>query len=262
MNNNFWFNYDKKNNEDIEPLIEVVEEEKNEDIIPPKENKQKVGDKRKSAFIKLVIGVIFLLVLIILLNLGSKEVVPNNDDGDDNNRVIEEETIEDKLLKGNYKFEYVINITDLNNNLEKHTYKGSYLNDEIKGIFIDNNQEINYIFKNNEYYIMKNNEYILSLEEDIFPIIDYKYLDLNNIFNYIEGSTQNYKTEYSDGSVSIGYEILVKNLIINNTSEDKITITTTHGDEYVIEIDYTNLIKIQKENINACTIKLTYELVK
>ena len=93
-------------------------------------------------------------------------------------------------------------------------------------------------------------------------MIDDKYLNINNINNYIKKGTQIYKTEYSNGTVTTGYDILIKDIIINSDSDMTITIVVSENDKYTIEIDYTNLISILNSNIGNCKVTLKYETIK
>ena len=47
---------------------------------------------------------------------------------------------------------------------------------------IDNN-ETNYILKNNEYYIKDNDLYIKTTREEIYDVINYNYVNLDKIHN-------------------------------------------------------------------------------
>ena len=77
-----------------------------------------------------------------------------------------------------------------------YTYIGSSIDGKLSGTIKNMDQEIEYLYKDNEYYIIDNDQYYLVAEEDIFKVIDYKYLNINNINNYIKKGTQIYKTEY------------------------------------------------------------------
>lgn len=269
MNSNFWFNYEKKQEEmKSKPLVEKLEDNMEEDIITSKNDNKKddKSNKKRSAFIKLMVGIIFIIVIMIVLSLGSNgNIIKEETDNDTNNNVNNEKDstdIKDIVLNGDYKFEYLIDVVMQDGNKLTYTYIGSSIDGKLSGTIKNMDQEIEYLYKDNEYYIIDNDQYYLVAEEDIFKVIDYKYLNIYNINNYIKKGTQIYKTEYSNGTVTTGYDILIKDIIINSDSDKAVTIVVSENDKYTIEIDYTNLISILNSNIGNCKVTLKYETIK
>ena len=114
MNSNFWFNYEKKQEEmKSKPLVEKLEDNMEEDIITSKNDNKKddKSNKKRSAFIKLMVGIIFIIVIMIVLSLGSNgNIIKEETDNDTNHNVNNEKDstdIKDIVLNGDYKFEYL-----------------------------------------------------------------------------------------------------------------------------------------------------------
>lgn len=269
MNSNFWFNYEKKQEEkNLEPLVEKLEDNMEDGSISYKNDNKKddQNNKKRSAFIKLMVGIIFIIVIMVVFRLGSDgNIIKEETDNDTNNNVNDEKDstdIKDIVLNGDYKFEYLIDVIMQDGNKLTYTYTGSSIGGKLSGTIKNMDQEIEYLYKDNEYYIIDNDQYYLVDEEDIFKVIDYKYLSISNINNYIKKGTQIYKTEYSNGTVTTGYDILIKDIIINSDSDMTITIVVSENDKYTIEIDYTNLLSILNSNIGDCKVTLKYETIK
>ena len=106
-----------------------------------------------------------------------------------------------------------------------------------------------YFYKmNDKYYILDTNgNYILTYIEDVYPYIDYHYLDINNIKKYIKLGTKNNDT----------YTIKISDIVLNNSSNDTISITLNEV-EKMITIDYTNLFKIDNINLNKEEVVIKY----
>ena len=188
MNSNFWFNYEKKQEEmKSKPLVEKLEDNMEEDIITSKNDNKKddKSNKKRSAFIKLMVGIIFIIVIMVVLSLGSNgNIIKEETDNDTNNNVNNEKDstdIKDIVLNGDYKFEYLIDVVMQDGNKLTYTYIGSSIDGKLSGTIKNMDQEIEYLYKDNEYYIIDNDQYCLVAEEDIFKVIDYKYLNIYNL---------------------------------------------------------------------------------
>ncbi len=248
MSNNFWFDYYKNKKQ---------EEDKNikEHLQPSNITKDKTKDKKNSNIIKLLVGLLAIIILMILVNKTnklpttlpsktSKESIPTN-----------QETF--KFKDYNYTF-----IIDLDTEDNKYTlnYKGSVIKKEDEGILTVNNIEANYLYKDGKYYTKENDTYILIDEQNVYPVIDYKYLNINNIYNYINKGTLEY-TKTSNNIKENSYKVKVSDIITSNSnSPDYIIINYKESNEKIeFYIDYTNLIKHINDNIKSCNIKLQYD---
>ena len=97
-------------------------------------------------------------------------------------------------------------------------------------------------------------------ETDIFDLVSYKYLNLTNLKKYIAKGTTDYVTNYSNGTELTSYKIPIKTIILDNTTDDYITINvTTTTDTVTFKIDYTNLLK--NSTIDSCNVEITYTTI-
>ena len=100
----------------------------------------------------------------------------------------------------------------------------------------------------NKYYILDNNgNYILTSVEDIYNYIDYHYLDISNIKEYIKLGTK-------DNSI---YNIKVSDIILNSNNTNNITISIDELNNTII-LDYTELFKIDNNNLNKEIVTIKY----
>lgn len=173
-------------------------------------------DPRKKAIIKLGLYVAFFALMFAIAGIGSSNNVPN---------VIEQE--EKKEIYNNYSF-----IVSLNNQ------------PIINGVFDNNVITYNY---SNQIYKLENGLLYQVINNELVNInnnhIKLDKLMLNKIDNYIEKSTEIYKTNYNDGKEKIGYEININdfsNLYENKEKigEEKIQISITYLENKIIEIEY------------------------
>lgn len=262
MNNNFWFNFSKDNEENNEPLI-VVEENDKSPQNEQKENNIKINNNtnnKKKAIVKLIIGFIFIVIVIIILNINSgynTDSTPNDTvSKKPENNSSNSDNLKEIILTGNYSFKQEI-IISYNNEEQIYQYTGTKNNNEVLGTKTNNSDKTEFLLKNNEYYIKDKEEYQLVEYSKIYPI-DPKYLDIININNYIKQGKLMYKTEYSDGSILKKYNIYLRDILLDNTQEKTFSIITKENNEYYLEIDYTNLLNRFNQNISSLIIKIIY----
>ena len=193
-------------------------------------------DKVGRAKLELMAYGIFFLILILFIRITSFIGGSSNI----NNSVISSSIID--KIDNNYSYTIDINIDDNN-----YTYTGKVLESNESLTKKVNDTEEYYYVMNSKYYILDNNgNYILTNKEDIYNIIDYNYLDIKNIKEYLKLGTKNNNT----------YTIKVSDIILNNNSND--TITITEEDNKLI-IDYTNILKIDNNSINKALVTITYD---
>ena len=194
-------------------------------------------DKKGRAKLELIFYAVFAIVLVLFIRLGSY--------GKSYNEPIN--TTEEKSFIYSLEDNYEYNI-DIKYNNESYDYKGRVLgnNASLKKIS-DNNEEYYYVMNNKYYELDDNGNYILTSKDDIYNNIDYKYLNINDIKNFIEYSTKEDNT----------YKIKLSDIILNNNSEEYITININEESK-VLTIDYTNLFRLDNENINSVIVTITY----
>lgn len=196
--------------------------------------KEKWQDKRYQAKIKLSGYSIFVVIAIIMILVEGATNNKNTiiDNGLEDNKTIKDntDTKDNKLFTINYPYiiELNYNIDNTKNNI---TYKYSNNNNELLITKTNNDIVTNYKYISNKYYVENNDKYILTNINKVYDIIDYEYLDIDNINNYLNNAT------LENGI----YKVYLKDIILNNTSNKYITIKLLDNS---VEIDYTYLLNI------------------
>ena len=198
--------------------------------------KERWKDKRERAKIELMLYGIFFLVIIIFARISSSMSTNIPKDNDINNTFIDE-------ITDNYQYD--IDITIDNN---KYKYFGKKLGNNMSITRIVGTKEEYFYQMNDKYYILDTKgNYILTTAEDIYPYIEYRYLNINNIKQFIKLGTKN----------DTVYSVKVSDIVLNNNSADTITLTVNEEDKNIL-IDYTNLFKIDNSNINKAEVNIKY----
>lgn len=131
---------------------------------------------------KLAFYSLFVFAAIILINTADISEV--NDEVNDN---IQEEVEESIVisLPSNYEYEYTINLDD-----KIYSYQG-IVEENIQTIKKNKDNKItNYKYENNKYYTLNKDEYIEILENEVYDIVDYEYLKVEKINQYLENSEE------------------------------------------------------------------------
>lgn len=198
--------------------------------------KERWKDKRERAKIELMLYGIFFLVIIIFARISSSMSTNIPKDNDINNTFIDE-------ITDNYQYD--IDITIDNN---KYKYSGKKLGNNMSITRIVGTKEEFFYQMNDKYYILDTKgNYILTTAEDIYPYIEYRYLNINNIKQFIKLGTKN----------DTVYSVKVSDIVLNNNNADTITLTVNEEDKNIL-IDYTNLFKIDNSNINKAEVNIKY----
>ncbi len=196
--------------------------------------KEKWNDKRERAKIELILYAIFFIGVIIFVRVGNN--ISNNNINTSDNLFISQ-------INDNYSYDIKININD--NNYE---YIGKVLGYNSTIEKKDSDTDEYFYKKNDKYYKLdQDNGYVLSNKNDIYDVINYDYMDINNIKEYI-------KTSNNDNGI---YKVKISDIILNSSSSDYITIKLDNINN-TIEIDYTNLLKINDSNITKAIVNITY----
>lgn len=196
--------------------------------------KEKWNDKRERAKIELILYAIFFIGVIIFVRVGNN--ISNNNINTSDNLFISQ-------INDNYSYDIKININD--NNYE---YIGKVLGYNSTIEKKENNTDEYFYKKNDKYYKLdQDNGYILFNKNDIYDVINYDYMDINNIKEYI-------KTSNNDNGI---YKVKISDIILNSSSSDYITIKIDNINN-TIEIDYTNLLRINDNNITKAIVNITY----
>ena len=197
--------------------------------------KERWKDKRERAKIELMLYGIFFLIIIIFARISNS--MSNNIPKEEDNKIFISE------ITDNYSYD--IDITIDNDN---YKYYGKVLGHNMN-IYKVVDTEDEYFYKmNNKYYILDDNgNYILTNDKEIFSYIDYRYLDINTIKEYIKMGTLNNNI----------YTIKVSDILLNNNSNDVITITVDDINKELI-IDYTNLFKVNNNSLYKELVRIKY----
>lgn len=196
--------------------------------------KEKWNDKRERAKIELILYAIFFIGVIIFVRVGNN--ISNNNINTSDNLFISQ-------INDNYSYDTKVNIND--NNYE---YIGKVLGYNSTIEKKDSNTDEYFYKKNDKYYKLdQDNGYVLSNKNDIYDVINYDYMDINNIKEYI-------KTSNNDNDI---YKVKISDIILNSSSSDYITIKIDNINN-TIEIDYTNLLRINDNNITKAIVIITY----
>lgn len=196
--------------------------------------KERLKDKREKAKLELMIyGIFFLIVIIFVRITGSMSSVTENN-----------ETAKSFINLLNDNYEYNIKIA-INDNL--YEYYGKVLGNN-STINLKTKENIKkYKLINDKYYILEDSNYILTDIDEVYPYLNYRYLNINNIRSYIKLASIENNT----------YKIKVTDLVLNSTSDEYLTINVNEGDN-TITIDYLPLLKLSDNNIESVEVVMTY----
>lgn len=193
-------------------------------------------DKRGKAKIKLTLyGIFFIAVIIFARVLNTKTAQIEN-----NNPV---NTSFLKEITDNYEYNIEINIDD---NIYK--YVGKRLGHNCNITRIVEGEEKKYSIINNKYYAFEENNYLLVNENEVYPYINYRYLDIDNIKEYVKMSKKEENT----------YKLKLSNIVLNGSDDKYITITIDEVNTS-LGIDYTELFKTINPATSKVTVKFNYQ---
>lgn len=197
--------------------------------------KERWKDKRERAKIELMLYGIFFLIIIIFARISNS--MSNNIPKEEDNKIFISE------ITDNYSYD--IDITIDNDN---YKYYGKVLGHNMNIHKVVDTEDEYFYKMNNKYYILDDNgNYILTNDKEIFSYIDYRYLDINTIKEYIKMGTLN----------SNIYTIKVSDILLNNNSNDVITITVDDINKELI-IDYTNLFKVNNNSLYKELVRIKF----
>lgn len=193
-------------------------------------------DKKFRAKIKLLLYGIFLVIVIIYVTSLKTEPIPV-DEVDDLNSEIKEEV---QVITIPEKYNYLIKIEIDDKN---YTYSGEKNLEQENIVKTSDDISSNYIFKNNEYYVKDGELYIKTTKEAVYDAVNYNYINLETINNYLSKAVNNNSNQYL---------VYLKDIILGQDTNEYFTISV---DENKISIDYTPLMKqfnpdIKKYKVN------------
>ena len=214
--------------------------------------KEYLKDPKNSAKFQLLIYGILVVIVIIFIrvnNMLSKDEINNNKENVANTSSDLLDDSKDNLVLSNIKdnYEYEINMEiktiDKGHNI---TYSGiKQNNEELISKIKDNIEE--YFYVSNEIYSkITNGHYEKVNKEYVYDDINPYYLEIDNIYNYIEKAIED----------DNNYLIRVDKIINDSDSNEYIVIEDCSEDsKVVLNINYTNLLK--DDNIISFNVKYT-----
>lgn len=201
------------------------------------------SDSRFKTKIKLSLYTLF-VVLVAIFAISSKNDISENQFEEEYNQNKQEQNKNiNNIIEIPNKYNYKISI---NINEKYYQYTGIKENQkesitkEAEGVIT------NYINENNNYYKEYEDSYILTTKEDVYDIVNYNYLKLETINEYLSKSVKR-ENEYL---------VYLKDIILGNGSEDYIIITK---EDNIINVDYTELMKNFDKTIENYSIKIEIE---
>ena len=233
--------------------------------------KEKLKDKKYKAKLELIIGFGLIIILFIYTSVSGVSSNYNYNSTTIPTTPNEEETFILDEITNNYSYEINISLTridnkedtDIDGNLTQYNYSytgKTYENNTIINKIVDNTTTTYYQI-DNEYYTQTNSAYTLADIDNIYDLIEQKYLSLTTIKEYISSATLDHTTNYSNGNTSYVYNLPVKEIIKTYTEDNNIKIEiNVENDIPIINIDYTNLLNAidNSLNVNECQVTFKY----
>lgn len=140
------------------------------------------------------------------------------------------------------QYDYAIDIKVNDEKLVTYTGEKRYSKEDI--VKTTKGKTINYVYQDKAYYIDSNGEYLLTNKNEVYDIIDYSYIKLETINQYLT------KAEKKDNK----YIVYLKDIILGNESEDYITIELT---EEKTTVDYTALMKSFDDSVESYLVEIS-----
>ena len=224
------------------------------------------NDKKFKAKTELIGYGIFILIIIIYINISSMNSNFNYVDNSvlEDNNVTKEDTDEEnsnllEVIDNNYLYDINIDITLTNEEVINYKYNGKSNGSNIEINKVTNEGKSTFYKIDDYYYESQLDNYVLTKEETIYDYDLAKYIELDNLLEYIDKASLDYVTDYSSGKNEYSYNLLVRDIVANNKTEDAVSINVTMENEVLfINVDYSNLIKIFDDTIKECKINFTY----
>lgn len=181
------------------------------------------NDKRYRTKVKLITYTIFVLIVsVYAISINPSQTNNNTSVSDYDNHITESNAF---ILPETYGYNIDINI-----NNKYYNYYGNKTSKEKTIIKQIDNEITNYRYLDNEYYILIDNNYLKTTKDEVYDIVNYNYINIDNINTYLNKAKKN-ENEYI---------IYLKDIILGYDSTDYFTITINNNS---MTIDYTNLMK-------------------
>ena len=190
-------------------------------------------DNRFRAKIKLLLYGLF-IILVTMYAISLKESKKDNNP----ETVFPVESNYQISIPDNYS--YFINITI---DGKEYIYSGEKHSTEKTINKTIDNVTTNYLLRDNDYYMQDNNLYVKITKEEVYDIINYNYIDLNNINNYLNQAIKD------DNQ----YKVYLQDVILDTETKEYFVISINDG---TINIDYTPLMKRNNPDIESYNVSI------
>lgn len=198
--------------------------------------KERLKDKREKAKLELMLyGIFFVGVIIfsrVMTSISPKETNTNNNT--ENSFIAS--------IADNYEYDIFVTV-----NNKTYEYYGKVLGNNSTINLKEDDKITSYYLMNKKYYILENDNYILADEKEVYPYLSYRYLNINNIREYIKIATKENNQ----------YKIKLSDIVLNSESNDYLTITIDEGDKS-LTVDYTYLFKLKEDTTENVMVNITY----
>lgn len=206
--------------------------------------------ERGKAILFLGIYFIFFFFLFIFINFGGK----NRTFPDDYEATTSDTYLVDRILNGNYFFDYTIYIDGVS-----VIYKGKKNRD--KELFTFNGN--NYYYDGDSYFINSNDQWILTTDPYIFK----DFIDFERLGEVIVDATYISKTEFDNGETLFNYQVSSNSLIkrlenidtdISEVPNTVVFISSKEGEVYRAQLDFSSYGKYKGICNDSFNIVLEY----
>ena len=210
-------------------------------------------DSRFKTKVKLGLYTLFVIFVAIFAIANRGDIPQENLEDDTNISANENNNPNDKVsieIPKNYN--YTINIRRNNNDYQYIGTKTDSTETITKTVL---DTTTNYKYEAGNYYKEDNDIYVITTKDEIYDIVNYNYLNLETINQYLSKSIKENNQ----------YLVYLKDIILGNDTEDYITITITNNsisNQSNININYTSLMKIFDNNIENYIVTIKIEEIE
>ena len=205
------------------------------------------SDKKFKTLVQLVMYTSFVIIVSIFAISNNNSLPLNKVEINDNEQTLSNNNTNDSIIEIPEQYNYTIKISI---NEQVYKYLGTKTKEEEKITKEIDDIITNYIYINNSYYKEdEENNYLLTNKDDVYDIINYNYLNLETINEYLK------KSEKLENQ----YIVYLKDIILNHNNNDYIVININNNQ---INIDYTVLMKNLNENIEKYIININIEEIE
>lgn len=234
-------------------------------------------DKRYKAKIELIGYGVLIVALIIYLNLASgslenfsqNRVLPQKPINEEKSEVHFLEQIDD-----NYEYDVLVQVVQKEEGEEEvgrdlH-YVGKRVADQMSVVKTDSLGNHEYYKLGDYYYQLKEgvlsggdsylkSDFVLANEEEIYEGINSQYIDFSGLKHFLELSSLDHETSYSDGKKEYVYHLPVMSVLSNVQKDEVIPIQVSFSnDVWEVEVDYSSLESIISKKITSLKVKYQY----